>query len=84
MRMIDADAFEVISWSAKGQTAEYERGHDDGISFMIAKIDKQPTIDAIPVEWLREKMIDHPELLYSVTDGIQAVLDIWNEEQEAR
>jgi len=49
MRLIDADEFEVISWSAQGQRGDYARGYDDGIQFMAEKIDKAPTIEAEPV-----------------------------------
>ncbi|MBR2680659.1 MAG: hypothetical protein IKE23_07890 [Exiguobacterium sp.] len=53
MRLIDAEQFEVISWSAQGQRGDYARGYDDGVQYVAAKIDHTPTIDAIPVEWLR-------------------------------
>lgn len=35
--------------------------------------------DTIPVKWLEEKLTGHPELSYSLTDGIIAVLDFWEE-----
>ena len=33
--------------------------------------------ESIPVSWLTEKLIDHPELSYADTDGINAVLNLW-------
>ena len=38
--------------------------------------------DAIPVKWLEEKLTGHPELSYSLTDGIIAVLDFWEESKK--
>ena len=33
--------------------------------------------ESIPVSWLEEKLVGHPELSYAVTDGINNVLDLW-------
>lgn len=32
---------------------------------------------SIPISWLKEKLTDHPELSYALTDGIQEVLTAW-------
>ena len=32
---------------------------------------------SIPVSWLKEKLVGHPELSYAVTDGINNVFDLW-------
>ena len=45
-------------------------------------LDEQPTIEAIPIKWLEEKLTGHPELPYAITDGISNVLDLWKAEQE--
>lgn len=37
--------------------------------------------DAIPISWLEEKLTGHPEIPYSVTDGINDVLDLWRGEK---
>lgn len=42
----------------------------------------KPKTDVIPVEWLKEKLVNHPELSYSLTDGIKIVLDFWEAEME--
>ena len=36
-----------------------------------------PTVDAIPVDWLEEKLANHPEIPYSVTDSIVEILNLW-------
>lgn len=33
--------------------------------------------ESIPVSWLKEKLVGHPEIPYAVTDGIIAILDMW-------
>ena len=33
--------------------------------------------ESIPVSWLKEKLVDHPELSYADADGINAVLNLW-------
>lgn len=38
-----------------------------------------PTVDAIPIDWLKEKLTNHPEVSYSTTDGIIKVLYLWEE-----
>ena len=38
-----------------------------------------PTVEAIPVNWLKEKLLNHPETPYSTTDGIIEVLYLWEE-----
>ena len=46
------------------------------------QIQQMPTVEAIPIAWLEEKLTNHPEIPYVVTDGIVAVLDMWREEYE--
>lgn len=36
--------------------------------------------DAIPIEWMVEKLTGHPELSYTFTDGVISVIDVWNKE----
>ena len=33
--------------------------------------------ESIPVSWLKEKLVGHPELPYATTDGIIDILDMW-------
>lgn len=46
MRLIDADKLEVISYK---DTEGREDTFDAGIQWMAELIDKQPTVDAVPV-----------------------------------
>lgn len=87
-RLIDADQFEVLFWDATGDTS-YDQGFDDGVKFVAEKIDAAPTIDAIPVEWLKEhdgvNIIDIDGNVYArrrIT--VVEALSMWQKEQEAR
>ena len=57
---------------------------------LIEKIRKapivlKPNVDAIPVEWMREKMRGYASALKSTEmDAVVRVLKMWEEEQEAR
>lgn len=46
MRFIDADAFEVISYQ---DTETFSDSFDNGVLYMLEKIDNAPTVDAVPV-----------------------------------
>lgn len=48
----------------------------------IDMLKKASAINAIPIEWLEEKLTGHPELPYAITDGITNVLDLWKAEKE--
>jgi hypothetical protein len=41
-----------------------------------------PIVDAIPIDWLKEKLTNHPEIPYSTTDGIITILNLWEEKNE--
>lgn len=49
-------------------------------SYVCEQIDEQPTVDAIPVEWLTAKISEHN------SDGFawmfEAVRDVWRKEHE--
>lgn len=99
MRLIDADAlrekveFHPTSVSvcmtvaeAKGQTYFKNR--------CLGDIDNAPTIDAIPVDWLvqmrdlrRAAVAAHPDISEGSMEmlrGINMVLELWEDEKEAR
>lgn len=40
-----------------------------------------PTVEAIPVNWLKEKFINYPEISHDITDGIIEVLNLWEREK---
>lgn len=87
MILIDRDALEkaIYEWMPKNQ----EEWMDSKIppienlvvSIMMTIQEQQP-VEAIPIEWLEEKLTSHPELSYAITDGINNVLDLWRTEQE--
>ena len=35
--------------------------------------------ELIPISWLEEKLVGHPELPYATTDGIANVISLWND-----
>lgn len=57
MRLVDVEPFDIIGFDATGDTA-YDQGFEDGVQFVAEKIDAAPTIDAIPVEWLEDRVYD--------------------------
>ena len=77
MRLIDADALK-----------EKTLAHGEKIAYVVSflwDIDDSPTIDAIPVEWLRKEMIrcdDNGEM--ADCDLISWLIQTWHKEQEAR
>ena len=71
MRLIDADALL--------QECEYI---NDIPAVTERDIDNAPTIAAIPVEWLRNIKQHIPESIEKM--GIDAVLILWSNEQEAQ
>ena len=87
MRLIDANQFEVISWRAQGGR-EYANGFDDGVDYVVQKIDKAKTVEAIPIEWLKQKYrendpdTDKEDYDYYLWNAIDYVLTAWKEEQE--
>ena len=40
-----------------------------------------PTVEAIPVNWLKIKLSNYTEMPYSTTDGIIEVLNLWGREK---
>lgn len=57
MRLIDADKLEVISY--KG-TEGWEDTFDAGVQWMAELIDKQPTVEAVPVvhgKWIKNELL---------------------------
>ena len=48
-RYIDADAFEVFEYELVGGSSEYRDGFDDGVEYVLGRIDNVPTVDVKPV-----------------------------------
>ncbi len=82
-RMIDADALNeyienefdgVCVYDVSGGTAAYD---------FCNMVDNAPTIDAIPVAWLREWQ-DEVGTINEWWPIIERIITVWHEEQEAR
>jgi len=76
-RLIDADALK-----------EKTLAHGKKIAYVVSflwDIEDSPTIDAIPVEWMREKMRGYASSLKSTeTAALVMVMQMWQKEQEAQ
>jgi len=87
MRLIDANQFEVVSWRAQGGR-EYANGFDDGVDYVVKKIDDAETVEAIPIEWLNQKYAENDpdggneEFDRYLWDSICYMLTAWKEERE--
>jgi len=72
VRLIDADALPIVA-----------RGKNHHRKYVFADITDAPTIDAIPVEWLREF-----DLYYAgISDGtkyMNELVEAWQKGQEAQ
>ena len=75
MRLVDADALESETCCG---CKNYEHKYANCIDCALANA---PTIDAIPLEWLRDKM-QKPRV--TVANPFGYVLAEWLEEQEGR
>ena len=79
-RIIDADAL-------KAKCGEWytEEGTEEGfIGTLGSLLDAAPTVDAIPVEWLNNKMLDLQNRDKALSKAAWLVLYEWQKEQEAR
>ena len=52
-RLIDADAITGIS-THQTNNFDYDKGYTDGAVRVLKAIEHAPTIDAIPVEWIKK------------------------------
>lgn len=77
-RIIDADALKDNMFGYAPPEMTWDRGDIEH------KIDEMPTIDAIPVEWLRDKMLDLQNKDKALSRAAWLVLYEWKKEQEAR
>ena len=80
MRLIDADALKETFHGEEGAKAL------DHFPLRLIKVkqivDNAPTIDAIPVEWLRAFCAD--DIAEDQQETIEWMLKVWKREQEAR
>lgn len=98
MRLIDADAYATEmrkkqdncrAWkdSLDEGTELYARAEQSFVTFVEAALTlkSQPTIPAIPVEWLTQRMIRaDDESDFEIRECICILADEWQKEQEAR
>lgn len=65
-------------------TAQQAIGQTDFKWRCLKDIHNAPTIDAIPVEWMRDKMRGYASALKSTeTAALARVMQMWEDEQEA-
>lgn len=65
--------------------AEYDRRHKGPPGGARKIMEEAPTIAAIPVEWMRDKMRGYASSLKSTeTAALVMVMQMWQKEQEAR
>ena len=81
MRLIDADALDIDSFPIGD--AEYE--DEDECVVTYENIKNAPTIDAIPVVWLRVLCdIMRRQSSRAAADMLSRVIDLWRQEQEEK
>ena len=65
MRLIDADALKEEITAGKEHVAKHQDPTISLLTYVIdgfsALVDRNPTIDAIPVEWLKQQFYDNPK-----------------------
>lgn len=76
--MIDADALKNDMFSYAAPEMVWDRGDIEH------KIDEQPTISAIPVEWLEAQKTEYLDDWGEEPVSVEAALRIWQKEQEAQ
>ena len=85
MRLIDADA--LSEYLDKRRTYEVMDGRNKaygkGVRDATKDIENAPTIDAIPVEWLREWQ-DEVGTINEWWPIIERIIEVWQQEQEAQ
>jgi hypothetical protein len=83
-RLIDADALPIVT-----------RGKNHHRKYVFADITDAPTIDAIPVEWLENRLNTlcfeamgagalYGDRIGELAKSINEVMKLWQKEQEAR
>ena len=85
MKLVDADA--LYNGSMKKEYFSFVEHDNHGresfaYSCAMQRLAEAPTIDAIPVEWLRAFCAD--DIAEDQRETIQWMLKVWKREQEAR
>ena len=87
MRLIDADTL-IPEFDAWARAINHQPKNNSGLygrDEVIECVRLAPTIDAIPVEWIKEQTkvagkLDDKDCMYA----FRRVIDVWQMEQEAR
>ena len=66
---------ETLQYMISEDCTETQFDYIDEIEAAIAMLKEQE--ESIPVSWLKEKLVGHPELPYATTDGIIDILNMW-------
>ena len=77
-RLIDGDALKNNMFSYAAPEMVWDMGDIEH------KIDEQPTIEAIPVEWLKARETKYYEDWGVVPVSVEEALTMWQKEQEAQ
>ena len=90
-RLINADALNAVIVHRhdffRGCTAAPEKARRDELLQVMCDINEQPTIDAIPVEWLEavlEEAKEFPRVEHETIVAIPYLIKRWQKEQEAQ
>lgn len=78
MRLIDADALNNELQKRVGSPTD-EKLYEANLCIIDA-----PTIDAIPVAWLRDKLLDMSNADEALSKAAWRVMRAWEKEQEAQ
>ena len=82
-RLIDANKCLANQYTLNNKSVEFTAGFHGALQFMVNRIENAPTVEAIPVEWIKQKQseIPRPSSWYTM---MQYLMDLWKEEQEGR
>lgn len=80
MRLIDADALEKLLTDMATDARSIRELQLNALCYAAVKNESMtPTIDAIPVEWLRDRMFDMPDADEALSKAAWRVMRAWKE-----
>lgn len=83
MRMIDTDTFHIEEHTPTCDVS-YDEGFEAGIEHVLEAMCDAPTIDAIPMEWLKAQNNSTEYFKTVQGQAVELILELWQKEQEAR
>ena len=85
MRLSDADVLRGILLEIyEEKEKRRDQAGRSAISDAIIRLGAVPEVNAIPVEWLRDKLLDMPNADEALSKAAWMVMRAWKKEQEAR